>query len=173
MARGARIEVKGLKELKKKFGSIPKDVADEVDAAMAVAANDFENRAASAAPVNLGQLKGAISSNRIKEMDWEVVSPLDYSAFVEFGTRTRVQVPADLQSYAAQFKSGGNKGDAKKAIYEWCRLKGIEEKYWYPIYIKVMTVGINPHPFFFIQRGPVYKQLVKNCKEAIKRALSK
>jgi hypothetical protein len=166
-----RIDVKGLKELQAKFKEIPKNVAEEVDGAMYVAALDFVDRAQDAAPINVGVLKGQITSTQLAEMDWKVTSGADYSAFIEFGTRSRVQVPADLAQYAQQFKGGNGGGDAKTAIYEWCRLKGIDEKNWWWIYIKIMTVGINPHPFFFIQREPVYKQLVKDCNEAIKRAI--
>jgi hypothetical protein len=132
---------------------------------------DFVDRAQDAAPINVGVLKGQITSTQLAEMDWKVTSGADYSAFIEFGTRSRVQVPADLAQYAQQFKGGNGGGDAKTAIYEWCRLKGIDEKNWWWIFIKIMTVGINPHPFFFIQREPVYKQLVKDCQEAIKRAI--
>jgi hypothetical protein len=166
-----RIDVKGLKELQEKFKEIPKNVAEEVDGAMYVAALDFVDRAQDAAPINVGVLKGQITSTQLAEMDWKVTSGADYSAFIEFGTRSRVQVPADLAQYAQQFKGGNGGGDAKTAIYEWCRLKGIDEKNWWWIFIKIMTVGINPHPFFFIQREPVYKQLVKDCQEAIKRAI--
>ena len=166
-----RIDVKGLKELQNKFKEIPRNVAEEVDGAMQVAALDFESRAVDAAPVNAGRLKGQISSDRLAEMDWKVTSGAEYSAFIEWGTRSRVQVPADLAQYAQQFKGGNGGGDAKTAIYEWCRLKGIDEKDWWWIFMKIMTVGINPHPFFFIQREPVYKQLVKDCQEAIKRAI--
>jgi hypothetical protein len=166
-----RIDVKGLKELQEKFKEIPVQVAEEVDGAMGVAAVDFENRAQDAAPRNAGRLAGDITHDHLGVMDWKVVSPLEYSAYVEWGTRSRVQVPPDLAQYAAQFKGGNGGGDAKTAIYEWCRLKGIDEKNWWWIFIKIMTVGINPHPFFFIQREPVYKQLVKDCQEAIKRAI--
>jgi HK97 gp10 family phage protein len=170
--KGARIQVSGLAALKKKLGEIPQNIADEVDGAMAVASNDFVNRAVSDAPVNLGLLRNGISAEKKKDMVWEVVSAADYSAFVEWGTRTRVEVPADLANYAAKFKGGDGK-NAKEAIYQWCKDKGIEEKFWWPIYIKIMTVGIHPHPFFFRQRDPVYKQLRSDLKEAIREALRK
>lgn len=170
MARGARIEIRGLKELRKKLKGIPDRVAGEVDVAMSVAAKDYENRAIDDAPINLGNLKNRISSYQVKQMDWEVVSQADYSAFVEFGTRTRVQVPADLQNYAAKFK-GNSGGDAKRHIFQWCKDKGIEEKFWWPIYIKIMTVGIHPHPFFFKHRESIYKQLIEDCRIALREAL--
>jgi hypothetical protein len=138
------------------------------------ASTDFVDRAVDAAPENFRVLINGIQSERLDEMDWKVTSYAEYSAYVEWGTRTRVSVPADLAQYAQQFKgpTGESSEAAKVAIYEWCRLKGIDEKDWFWIFMKIMTVGINPHPFFFIQREPVYKQLVKDCQVAIKKALN-
>jgi HK97 gp10 family phage protein len=142
VAKGIRLQVNGLKELKKKFGEIPRLVAEEVDGAMQVAALDFEDRAALAAPVNTGRLKGGIKAEFIKEMDWQVTSYVEYSAYVEFGTRSSVFIPKGLENYAKQFQTSDGTG-----------------------------VGMRAQPFFFIQRGPVFKELIKDCKEAIKRAM--
>jgi hypothetical protein len=98
MAKGALIEVKGLKELKKKFGSIPKNVSEEVDGLMALAANDYVNRAVGDAPVDQGILKNEITYYKEKELTYVVVSGAEWSAFIEFGTQSRVQVPSDLTS---------------------------------------------------------------------------
>lgn len=173
MAKGAIIRVTGLSELKKKFKTIPQDVATEVDMEMAAAANNYVNKAVEAAPVDQSELRQKISSDRKGLMQFEIVSAAPHSAFLEFGTRSRVQIPADLMGYAAQFKGKKSGGDAKKAIYEWCRRHGIEQKLWYPIFLKIMTVGINPHPFFFKQREPVITALQQKLKPALKRALNK
>lgn len=128
MAKGVSIQVEGLDRLKKKLGAIPENVKAEVDAEMAAVANEFVNRAVEAAPVDVGFLKGQITFNRIGEMDYEIVSGANYSAYIEFGTKSKVQIPAGLTSYAAQFK--GNKGrgnleDFHRALTEWVKRKGI------------------------------------------------
>jgi hypothetical protein len=175
MARGVQIKVQGLKEIKAKFGRIPDDVAQEVDAEMHAASIDFVDRAVDAAPKDRGILIQGISNDARGLMHHDVVSSSPISAYLEFGTRTMVQVPADLAAYAQQFKGpgGAGKGDAKKAIYEWCGRQGIDKKLWYLIYRKIMTEGINPHPFFFKQRAPVMAQLKRNLKPALTRALNK
>lgn len=142
MAKGVRLEIKGLKELKKKFQQIPERVAEEIDGAMQVAATDFEDRAVAMVPVDTGRLKGGISAQRLAEMDWEVTSIVEYSAYVEFGTRSSVFIPKGLEEYAKQFQTSDGMG-----------------------------VGMRAQPYFFIQRGPVYKQLIQDCKAAIKRAM--
>src|SRR5690349_15050485 len=91
----------------KKFGSIPTTVKKEVDAEMAATANNFVNRAVASAPVDTGFLKNEITFSRLKEMNYEIVSGARYSAFLEFGTITKVKVPAELASYALQFKGKG------------------------------------------------------------------
>lgn len=174
MAKGAYIEVKGLKALQKKIGKIPENIKQETDIVMEAAANDYVNRAVSSAPVDQGILKNEITYHREGEMRYEVVSGAEWSAFIEWGTRSRVQVPSDLTAYAAQFKGGSVKGkDAKQKIYDWCRRVGIPEEAWWQVFINVMTIGIHPHPFFFIHRDEVYAQLMKDLKPAIQQALKK
>jgi HK97 gp10 family phage protein len=173
VAKGFTIEARGLKELKKKFGKIPENVANEVDGVLAYGANEFVNRAVNDAPVDQSELRQKISAKREAVMWHEVVSGAEHSAWVEWGTRSRVQVPAELQSYAAQFKGGGGKKGAKQAIYEWCRRNGIPEEAWFSIYKKIMTVGITPQPFFFKQVPAVQAAVQKKLQPAIRKALDK
>lgn len=174
MAKGFSIEVKGLKDLQKKIGRIPENVKQETDGLMALAANDYMNRAVGDAPVDQGILRNEISSYRDGEMNYVVVSGAEWSAFIEFGTKSRVQIPADLTTYAAQFKGGGiSSGDVKQRIFDWCKRVGIPQEAWYPVFINIMTIGIHPHPFFFKHREEVLKQLMNDLKPAIENALRK
>lgn len=94
----------------------------------------------------------------------EVVSPAEYSAYVEWGTKTRVSVPPELQSYAAQFRGGKGAGDAKKMIYAWMDRVGVPKDRQWVVFISIITKGIHPHPFFFIQKPVVEKQLIGDIK---------
>ena len=170
---GVNIEVKGLKELQKKLGKVADEIIYEADLLFEVAANQYANLAIGDAPVDQGLLRQLISSKKIKVLRYQVVSGAEWSAWIEWGTRSRVQVPADLQAYAAQFKGGQSGGDPKQKIFDWCKRVGIPKEAWYPVFIKIMTVGINPHPFFFKHRQPVFNQLLKDLKPAIRRALKK
>jgi hypothetical protein len=62
MASGVSIQVQGLDSLKKKFGAIPKTVTTRLEFEMDAIANDYVNRAANAAPLDMGRLKGGISA---------------------------------------------------------------------------------------------------------------
>jgi hypothetical protein len=171
MAKGVSIQVEGLDRLIKKLGRIPDAVSAEIDAELSAVANEFMNRARGDAPVDQGLLINSITVNPLKVMDYEVVSGADYSAYVEFGTKSKVQIPADLAAYAAQFKGAKSTGDAKQMIYAWCKRVGIEEKYWFAVYVKIMRDGIRPHPFFFKQLPQAQADINKNLKEVVIRAL--
>ena len=145
MGKKISIQIEGLDKIRKKFGSIPVDLAEEVDAELLAGAVDFEGRAAADAPNDLSGLGQGIKAVHVGEMHSEVVSGAPYSAYVEFGTITKVNVPADLTEFALQFKG-----------------KGIRK-----------TGGVTPQPFFFKQRKPVMDALMKNLGPAIKRALEK
>jgi HK97 gp10 family phage protein len=124
MSGGTTIQITGLEELKRKFKGLPANVEAGIDAELDTVANEYQNRAHNAAPTDRGQLRNQILAAKTGELSYEVVSHMPYSAYVEFGTRSRVQVPSGLAAYAAQFRAKGAKGDAKKAIYDWCKRVG-------------------------------------------------
>jgi HK97 gp10 family phage protein len=144
MAGGVTIGVEGLDKLIKKFGKIPENVATAIDAELADAALNFQTRAANEAPVNYGVLKNSITMKQVRPMEYEVVSGAHYSAYVEFGTRSSVRVPAELQAYAAQFKRSNGEG-----------------------------VGMKARPFFFKQMPLAQQQLKQKLTPAIQAALNK
>lgn len=148
MAR--EITLKGFKEYAdrvKKAGPKLQVLADlEADAA----SQNIARSARGKAPINLGQLRASIQPEPIAKGRYAVNASADYAAYIEFGTKSKVQIPADLAQYAATFKGGaGNNGKAKEMIYAWCKNKGIEESQWYWIYVSIMTKGIHAQPFLF------------------------
>jgi hypothetical protein len=54
MAKGIFIEIRGLKELEKKFGRFAKELVQAVDMELYDAANEYANLAIDAAPVDQG-----------------------------------------------------------------------------------------------------------------------
>lgn len=166
MARGFTIKVDGMDRAIKRFNSYPKRLRAEINAEFADSAQEMEQRAKSAAPADQGFLRNSISSFKEREMQYAVVSAADYSPYVEFGTGLKVRVPAGLEGYASQFR-GGQKGNAKQMIFEWCRRHGIDEKAWYAIYISIMANGVSPRPYFFPQVPIVKPKLITNLKRVV------
>lgn len=128
----ANVTTVGFKEFEKKLHSLPKEIQEEAGAYVLDAAQEWEERAKLDAPKDTHIMSGNITNKQTGELSAEVTSPVDYSPYVEWGTGTRVSVPSDLVSYAAQFKG------TKK------------------------VVGRYPHPFFFIQKPFVEKSLLEN-----------
>lgn len=127
------------------------------------AAKTWEERAKLAAPHDQGRLRSEIRGDKTGPMRAEVVSPVDYSPYIEWGTKTRVSVPAELQAYAQQFRTKGS-GDAKRMIYAWLARVGVPKDRQWIVFISIITKGIHPHPFFFVQKPIVEKQFLGDLR---------
>jgi hypothetical protein len=126
----ASIQIKGLEGLKKKLKVIPEKVATEIDADMHVIANDFVNRAVNDAPVDRGELKLFITAKKEGLMNYEIVSGAPYSAYIEFGTKSRFKPIPGIDS--SKFRGTGGKEGGKgfyDSILEWVKRKGIAGNY--------------------------------------------
>lgn len=161
------VTLTGWKEFEAKAKNLPKVLMEEIDGEVRYAAEYWAGLSKRDAPKDVGFLAGGIDAKHISEGISEVVSNADYSAYMEWGTKTRVKVPGDLQTYASQFKGKGNGGDMKKMILAWCERKGISKEYWYPIFLSIIRKGVHPHPFFFIQVPLVEKQLFTNVQKIL------
>jgi HK97 gp10 family phage protein len=151
--------VKGINETIKELRKFGKDAIELINAETEDAANDIAGNAKIKAPKNFGKLAQSISvAQDIKSRGqiWGVFVNEFYGAYMEFGTGTKVQVPAEFANMAKEFK-GQKKGTFKEgleAIKVWCRAKGIDEKAAYPIFAKILGAGIEPKPFLY----PAYIQ---------------
>lgn len=136
------IKLDGFKQFQDKLKKLPANLRSTSDAYVQRAAQDWEGRAKRAAPVQVGNiggnLRGNINSEKKGEMLAEVTSGVFYSPYVEWGTGTRVKVPADLQSYAIQFKG------VKKVI------------------------GRYPKPFFFVHKQAIKNELYEKLNKLLK-----
>lgn len=86
-----------------------------------------------------GSLAGSIRPEKTGEFSCEVVAHKEYAPYIEWGTITKVNVPADLASYAIQFKG-----------------KGIKK-----------TGGIEPRPYFFKQEPIVRKETTDHIENIL------
>ena len=140
------VQIKGLKELEARFKDLDKKFHKEVSGIVERGAQLWVSGAKRQAPIDMGWLAGAITYYPVEQSKhrtaFRIVSGKEYSPYVEWGTITRVNVPADLQGYAVQFKGRGIKKNG----------------------------GIFPRPFFFPQR-PIVKASVEKGISAIARDL--
>lgn len=164
----ANITLSGFKEFADKCNSLSEDLMQEVDGEVEDAARLWESGAINDAPVDQGFLRQGIAKDKVTDGEWDITSNAEYSAFIEWGTKTRVNVPAELQSYAAAFRGGGSRsGNAKTLIYAWMDRVGVPKQFQFITFISIITKGIHPHPFFFIQEPIVEQQLLTNVTRII------
>lgn len=162
-----QVTLKGFDEFQRKLKALPPQLKKQAGALVYDAAQLWEEKAKLDAPKDQGRLVGMIRAKKVAEMTSETVSAADYSAYIEWGTKSRVRVPAELASYANEFRGGRSNGNAKEMIYAWMNRVGIPaDKQWF-VYISIVTKGIHPHPYFFIQRPFVQKQLFTDLEHML------
>lgn len=162
------ITLSGFKEFEDKCESLADVLLEELDGEVEDAARVWAGLAVDAAPVDQGLLKGLISSGQVSDHSADVTSSAEHSAWMEWGTKSRVSVPAELQSYASTFIGGGKgSGNAKEMIYAWMGRVGVPKEFQWPTFISIITKGVHPHPFFFIQEPIVEKQFLENCQKIL------
>jgi hypothetical protein len=123
--------------------------------------------AKSLAPKDEGFLQNRITVKEISQLEYEYVAQDKKAAWLEFGTKKKVQIPSELSDVAQKYKGIGlGSGlNARQTIYDWCKRKGIPKEAWYPIYREIVTNGIKPHPYFFPAYNRVKPKLIKRIKE--------
>lgn len=100
------LTINGIEGLKKRIQEYSENIQKEIDAAIQESVHKIVANAKAAAPAGTGRLKEAITSRKIADLFYEIIVPLFYSPYVEFGTGTEVDVPSGLEEYAMQFYVG-------------------------------------------------------------------
>lgn len=125
-----------------------------------------------AAPKDFGILAGGVSYRKLSQLEFEIISPSQYTAFMEFGTKSSVSIPPGWEEFAAKFKNitietGGL--TLAKAIEEWAKRQGLSKAIGIQIYLKILRKGVNPHPFIIPAYLAEMKQLSKRISNLLNR----
>ena len=168
MVKNFQIELEGIDNLMKALKELPKEklqaVEDEFEAAAFDIVTDMKQRV----PKDQGAIANSITFKQVGQMTFEITAQKEHAPYLEFGTKSRVSVPAELQAVALQYKGGNGKGGSLfKAITAWAKRKGIDPKLWWPIYASIKRNGTKPHPFFFPAFFAGRIKLIKNLTEII------
>lgn len=156
------------------------------------AARKWSQLAQQDAPRDQGRLAGEIKAVKVGPLEAETVVNNEYAHIMEWGSKGKTKVPSELASYAATFRgkpSGGNIDQFFLHIFEWVKRKGISGTYSvktrkrtgnrqtqdyetydvaFMIMLSILKKGVKPHPFFFIQRPAVEKQLRDDLQQILK-----
>ncbi len=189
MSSGVRLE--GFDEFRERLTAYPKKVQRVSAAIVTDLALKWKQLAVQSAPVDQSKLRQGISSQVTSKegnvISAEVFSPAFYSRFIEFGTKGKKVVPADLVSYegSLEYKKSGNYAQFIEFIYAWVKRKGIGATYNVKtrrknrqtqdeykqiaeaIAYSIMKKGINPQPFFFIHKAGIEQELKARLKEVM------
>ena len=163
-------KIKGLNKVLKKLSKFG-DEAEKIIAETTQAnAKELVANARSLAPKDKGKLAQSIIDEKVTNFTYNIVVGSEYGAYIEFGTGKKVSVPNDLKDQADKFKGGrgGTFEEGLQAIKDWCRGKGIEEKFAYPIFISILNEGITPQPYLYPAWVKVKVQYVKDLKGDLK-----
>jgi hypothetical protein len=163
------VKIQGLDKLTKFLESRGKVYKEEVKAEFEDAARIIKGEMQRDAPVDVGRLKNSVSIVPRNDLSVEIVAPVDYAPYMEWGTKSKAKVPPELQSYASQFRgpTGISDTDPLIALTEWAKRKNIADKWgikgknkavrdrragWL-VFRKIRKFGVKPHPFFFYTPG--------------------
>lgn len=164
--KGNKALIRDLKNLNK---SMVAAVGDEIEATAA----DIDRRAVNRIPVDQGHLK-QMQGFEAKGLHAVNFNKANYSGYVEFGTKTLVDVPPEMQEEANKFRNGkGSFKDFKENIAEWMQRKGIPQEALYPIMAKILKIGISPRPFIHNSFKEGTKGLEKRIDKALQDELNK
>ena len=161
------VEIKGLRELTAQFDKLPEKLQKETAAVLENGAKTWVGKAKRDAPKDMGRLAQGISYFKSGALAYTVVSSAEYSPYVEWGTKSKVQVPAEVAEYAAQFRGGKGTGNAKEMIYLWMERVGIPKERQWIVFISIVVNGIKPHPFFFKQMQQVRQQVEQQITQVV------
>ena len=163
--------IKGLASTIAELRAYGKDIDKMIDAETESIAFQIETDAKKLAPKNFGKLAQSISHAKVKPALYKVTVNELYGAYMEFGTGSKVNVPAEFADMASSFK-GKKQGTFKQgleAIKVWCKSKGIPEEAAYPIFAKILGAGINPQPFLYPAWIKGKKDYQNNLEKMLKR----
>lgn len=162
------VEVKGINETVKRLKRLTKEVATDADKVMGYSARSIERDAKKNVDVDTGDLRASIHLID-KFLDKEVKTDKTHAPFVEFGTKSKVDIPQGLEQYALQFKSsGGNFADLLEAIEGWVSRKGIDAQFAFPIALRIAQNGVSARPFLF----PAYFKELPKINSELKKIVN-
>ena len=104
--------IKGINEVIAEIKKLGKQAIQDIEDETEAIAKQIELDAKSNAPADLGKLGQSIISYKQDDLNWVIearTSVAPYAPYIEFGTGGLVEVPAELQEMAIQFKGKGIK----------------------------------------------------------------
>jgi hypothetical protein len=185
---GFSMNLVGGKAVRKMFALAAVKIGPELSKEMNASALNIQKAAKRMAPANFGKLRQSIKHNIGEPLMKSVYSDINYAPYVEFGTKSKVNIPPGWESYAAQFKGKG-KGDYYdflQAILKWVerkKLAQITNSYTGRKFTKksdvlflaqfiayrIIKYGIKPQPFLIPAYLDERPKLIKRIQNLLRK----
>ncbi len=165
-----KADIKSINKTLKVLDSLGEKVRKSAEKEIERSARNIEGKAKRNAPTGANnRLKTSIDV-RGSGLSREVFTDVKYAPYVEFGTKSKVDIPPGLEGYAMQFKGkkGGSYEDMEKSIKVWAKRKGIPEEAVYPIIKSILHKGTKAQPFLFPAFFSEQPQLLKRLKGVLR-----
>ena len=165
----AEVNTKQLQRALRKLEQAGSEIRAKGELEIERSARIIESQAKRNAPTGANnRLKTSIDV-RGSKLTREVYTDVKYAPYVEFGTKSKVEIPPGLEGYAMQFKGGGGSfEDFEKNIKVWAKRKGIPEEAVYPIMKSILHKGVKAQPFLFPAFFAEQPQLLKRLKKVLR-----
>jgi len=165
----ADVNTKQLQRALRKLEQAGSEIRAKGELEIERSARIIESQAKRNAPTGANnRLKTSIDV-RGSKLTREVYTDVKYAPYVEFGTKSKVEIPPGLEGYAMQFKGGGGSyEDFEASIKRWAQLKGIPEEAVYPIMKSILHKGVKAQPFLFPAFFAEQPQLLKRLKKVLR-----
>lgn len=160
---GAR---KGNKNLQKLGASIVEKAMQTLD----VNGKLIESEAKRRAPVNFGQLRASGISKRERKKVL-IAFTAKYAPFVEFGTRSKVQIPSELKEYAKKFqkKEPGTFNILLQSLALWAKRTGkIPQSAVWPVAMKILKEGTKAQPYLWPAFLAIKPKIIRELNKIVK-----
>ncbi|HTE24955.1 HK97 gp10 family phage protein [Flavitalea sp.] len=185
------IKVEGLEQVLSRFKTFPERIQKAVSSELKLSAERVKRLAVKDAPGDRGTLRQNITVNQSTGIAFTTVVQNRTAAYMEWGTKSKRRIPAELMAYASSFQGPGPKGgpSMQDAIQAWVKRKKIAGTYSvktkrrtgnkatkekqdkalaFVIARSIRKNGVNPHPFFFKNVFIVRDELIKSIENIMK-----
>lgn len=168
-----RVKVTGIRQAQSALHKLGEEKVRKVRDAVHGSALRIQEDARRNAPVHFGRLRSDIqfgTSQGRDSFEAQVYNTVEYAPFVEFGTKSKVEVPEELTLYAQQFRGGkgGSFDQLLDHIERWAHLKGLPPEAAFPIARAIARDGVSARPYLFPAVENERPNLVRKVKEAIR-----
>lgn len=185
-----KVQIAGMKVFNNRIRGYGQDAKLAISQELSAGALEIAAKAKRYAPVDEGFLRNSIGADIDKLLEKLVFVSAFYAPYIEFGTGSKVKIPAGYEAFAAKYKGSANRGNVQQFYYklvQWVLRKGLVATFSvktqrrnrinraetdrayelaYIIMISILKNGINPQPFLI----PAFKEVEpKILKRVIRR----